>query len=73
MPATLALTLGPGRMQFGAFTPGLDKEYTATTSANVISTAGDATLSVSDPTVTLMNGAFALPEGLPQSTLSKST
>ena len=29
---------------FGAFTPGVAKEYTASTTANVISTAGDATL-----------------------------
>src|SRR5262249_5772742 len=39
VPATLALTLGPPAL-FGNFTPGVDKEYTATTSANVISSAG---------------------------------
>ena len=32
--------------------PGHDKDYTASTTANVISTAGDATLSVSDPSPT---------------------
>ncbi len=48
VPATLALTMG-APAQFGAFTPGVAKEYTATTSASVISTAGDATLSVADP------------------------
>ena len=48
VPATLSLALsGPG--VFGAFTPGITKEYTTTSAANVISTAGDATLSVSDP------------------------
>ena len=62
VPATLALTLG-APAAFGPFTPGLAKDYAATTSANVISTAGDATLSVSDPGH-LMNGSFALPEAL---------
>ena len=63
-PATLALTMG-APAQFGAFTPGVAREYTATTTANVISTAGDATLSVADPSPTntgrLVNGTFALP------------
>ena len=69
VPATLALTLGtPGA--FGAFTPGVAKDYTATTSANVISTAGDAALTFSDPGH-LANGAFTLPEPL-QIELSKS-
>jgi hypothetical protein len=67
VPATLSLTLGPN-VNFGAFTPGVTKEYTATTTANVISTAGDATLSVSDPSGTatghLVNGAYSLPEPL---------
>jgi 3-keto-disaccharide hydrolase len=68
--ATLALTLGaPG--SFGAFTPGVTNDYTASTTANVISTAGDATLSVSDPGH-LMNGTFALPEPL-RVEFSKST
>ena len=43
--------------------PGVDREYTATSTANVISTAGDATLSVSDPG-NLTNGSFSLPEKL---------
>ena len=62
VPATLALTLG-GPATFGALTPGVAKDYTASTSANVITTAGDATLSVSDPGH-LMNGTFALPSPL---------
>src|SRR3954447_13009378 len=37
--ATLALTLGAAP-QFGAFTPGIDKDYTAGTTATVVSTAG---------------------------------
>src|SRR4051794_33215909 len=67
VPATLALTLG-APASFGAFTPGVAKEYTATTTANVISTAGDATLSVADPssvaTGHLVNGTFSLPQPL---------
>jgi hypothetical protein len=63
VPATLALTLG-APAGFGAFTPGAAKEYTAAQTANVISTAGDATLSVTDPSSTapgrLVNGAFSL-------------
>jgi hypothetical protein len=62
VPATLALTLGTPAT-FGAFAPGLDKDYSATTSANVVSTAGDAALSVSDPGY-LTNGAFSLSEPL---------
>ena len=62
MPATLALTLGTPPT-FGAFTPGVAKDYTASTTANVISTAGDAALTVSDPGH-LMNGTYALPSAL---------
>jgi hypothetical protein len=63
VPATLALTMG-APAQFGAFTPGVAKDYTASTSANVTSTAGDATLSVADSSTDrpgfLTNGSFAL-------------
>jgi hypothetical protein len=62
VPATLSLTLG-APASFGAFTPGVDREYTASTTATVISTAGDAALTVSEPG-RLMNGTFALPEPL---------
>jgi photosystem II stability/assembly factor-like uncharacterized protein len=67
VPATLALTLGtPG--SFGAFTPGVDKDYAASTTATVVSTAGDAVLSVADPSTTaaghLVNGTLALPSAL---------
>jgi hypothetical protein len=62
VPATLSLTLG-GPASFGAFTPGADRTYTASTSANVVSTAGDAALSVSGP-AHLANGAFSLPDAL---------
>ena len=68
MPATLSLTLGSTAPSFGNFTPGIDKTYDATGTANVISTAGDALLSVADPSSTatghLVNGAFSLPDPL---------
>jgi type 1 glutamine amidotransferase len=67
VPATLSLTLGTPAT-FGAFTPGFPNDYLASTTANVISTAGDATLSVADPsssyTGKLVNGAYALPQVL---------
>ena len=67
VPATLALTLGTPAT-FGAFTPGVAREYTASTTATVTSTAGDATLTVADHEHDqpghLVNGAFALPQPL---------
>jgi hypothetical protein len=63
VPATLALSLG-APASFGAFAPGVDGVYTAGTTADVTSTAGDALLSVSDQDTAhpghLVNGAFAL-------------
>ena len=67
VPAQLSLTLGTPAT-FGAFTPGVAKDYTAQMSANVISTAGDAALSIADPSANapghLVNGAFSLPSAL---------
>ena len=67
VPATLALTLGAAP-SFGAFVPGVAREYTANTTATVLSTAADATLTVADPdtvaTGRLVNGAFSLPQPL---------
>ena len=64
VPATLALTLGTPAT-FGAFTPGVAKDYTASMTANVVSTAGDAALSVADPSSTttgqLVNGDVLAP------------
>jgi hypothetical protein len=63
VPATLSLSLG-GPASFGPFTAGLGKDYLASMTATVVTTAGDAALSVSDPSATatgrLVNGAFAL-------------
>jgi aminopeptidase N len=67
VPATLALTLGPAA-GFGPFTPAVAKDYTATTSANVVSTGADATLAVADTSATapghLVNGPFSLPKAV---------
>ncbi|WP_170178946.1 ThuA domain-containing protein [Solirubrobacter pauli] len=70
VPATLSLSLG-APATFGAFVPGKADTYTAGTTADVISTAGDATLSVNDPG-RLTNGAFSLAQPL-QVSFSKSS
>jgi X-Pro dipeptidyl-peptidase len=67
VPATLGLTVG-APASFGAFTPGIARDYLASMAATVTSTAADATLTVVDPSATaaghLVNGAFALPQAL---------
>jgi hypothetical protein len=64
VPATLSLSIASAAT-FAPFTPGVGADYDATTTANVISTAGNANLSIADPAPTntgqLVNGAFALP------------
>ncbi len=76
VPATLSLTLGTPAT-FGALTAGITKDYTANMTANVISTAGDAALSVADPSSTntghLVNGTFALPSPLTVSAASAAS
>src|SRR4051812_3240006 len=65
VPATLSLSLG-APASFGAFAPGLAKDYDAQMSADVVSTAANAALSVADASGTgrLVNGAFSLPAPL---------
>ncbi len=67
VPGTLSLTVGPPAI-FMPFTAGVARLYNAGTSANVISTAGEAILSVADGSSTatghLVNGAFSLPSVL---------
>ena len=67
VPATLSLSLGR-RPPSGPSSRASRASMTASTTANVISTAGDATLSVADPSSTatghLVNGAFSLPQPL---------
>ncbi len=70
VPATLSLSLGAPAW-FGAFTPGTERTYSASTTANVISSAGDAALTVSDPGH-LTNGAFSLRDPL-QVTITPSS
>jgi M6 family metalloprotease-like protein len=76
VPATLSLAMGAAA-DFGPFTPGLGKDYFATTSATVTSTAGDATLTVADPSSTapghLVNGTFSLPQPLQASGSTSGT
>ncbi|WP_081686092.1 M1 family aminopeptidase [Candidatus Solirubrobacter pratensis] len=73
VPAQLSLTLGTAA-SFGAFTPGAAKDYIGSTTAGVVSTAGDAALSVTDAGSTapghLVNGAFSLPTALKASAAS---
>src|SRR4051794_22823258 len=48
VPPTLALAVNTAA-SFGNFTPGLERDYDASASLSAISTAGGATLSISDP------------------------
>ena len=67
MPATLSLSVG-NPASFSPFTPGIGRDYLASMSATVTSTADNALLTVSDPSTTatghMVNGAFALPQAL---------
>jgi hypothetical protein len=67
VPATLSLT-GGAAGTFGNFTPGVARTYDSSVSAPVTSSAGDALLSVSDPSTSnvgrLTNGAFVLAQAL---------
>ncbi|WP_053227848.1 peroxidase family protein [Solirubrobacter soli] len=58
VPPVLSLALG-APATFGPFTPGVARDYVATTTATVTSTAGDATLGAGDPGH-LTNGSAAL-------------
>jgi hypothetical protein len=66
-PATLQLTLGAAPA-FSPFVPGMNQSYTASTTAQVVSTAANAALSVADPssqnTGHLVNGTYFLPAAL---------
>jgi hypothetical protein len=67
VPPTMSLTLG-APASFGAFMPGVARDYDASTTATVVSSAGDTTLSVSDLSSTsvghLVNGTAALTQPL---------
>jgi cytochrome c len=67
VPGTLSLTVG-GPATFGAFAPGLPRDYATTLAATVVSTGGDATLAVSDPVTAsagkLVNGSHTMAQPL---------
>jgi sugar phosphate isomerase/epimerase len=67
VPSSLSLTLGTAP-SFGAFTPAVARTYDAAAAATVVSTAGSATLAVTDTNATapghLVNGTFSLPSAL---------
>ncbi|HEY6887113.1 MAG TPA: PKD domain-containing protein [Solirubrobacter sp.] len=67
VPGTLSLTLG-APVAFATFMPGVTKDYAASTTATVTSTAAEAVLTVGDPssnaTGHLVNGSFSLPQAL---------
>ena len=67
VPGVLSLLLGDAAT-FGNFIPGTEADYFATTSGSVTSTAGDAVLSVADPstyaTGHLVNGSYSLVDPL---------
>jgi hypothetical protein len=66
VPATLAVTLAP--VSFGNFQPGVARDYLASTTATVTSSAGNAALIVQDTspfyTNHLVNGSSALSQEL---------
>ena len=55
-------------MPFGAFTPGVARDYVTSMIAEITTTSGDATLSVADPSAIapghLVNGTFVLAQPL---------
>jgi hypothetical protein len=69
--ATAALTSAIGDYTAVTGSVGVTQSYTGHTTADVLSTAGDATLTASGP-VHLANGMFTLPSAL-QVSLSKSS
>jgi len=68
VPTMLALSLPTQPGSFGTFQPTVTRNYETAVASTVTSTAGDATLSVSDPSTSfpghLVNGTFALPSAL---------
>jgi sugar phosphate isomerase/epimerase len=67
VPSTLSLTLGAAA-SFGSFLPATARTYETAVAASVTSTAGNATLTVVDPSNTapghLVNGEYSLPAPL---------
>jgi hypothetical protein len=67
VPSALSLTLGTAP-SFGSFLPATARNYDTALAASLVSTAGDATLTVADTNATapghLVNGTFALAQPL---------
>ena len=67
VPSVLAINFG-GAANFGALTPSVDHDYTASTTATVLATTGNAALTISDPSATapghLLNGTNSLPSAV---------
>ena len=67
VPSVLSVTLG-APASFGAFMPGVTRDYLASTTATVTSSAGNAALTVHDPSATntgkLVNGEHVMPQAL---------
>jgi sugar phosphate isomerase/epimerase len=68
VPTTLSLGFPTSTTSFGTFLPATARTYDVGMAATVVSTAGDATLSVTDASSTapghLVNQAFSLPQAL---------
>jgi hypothetical protein len=68
VPSMLALSLPTQGGSFGTFQPAVARSYETAVASTVTSTAGDATLAVTDTSTSfpghLVNGAFALPSPL---------
>jgi hypothetical protein len=75
VPATLSLSLGTS-LSFGAFTPNVARNYDAQLPVHLVSTAGNAMLSVADPGASpghLVNGAYSLPQPLQAAAVGSGT
>ncbi len=68
VPSMLSLSMPAQGPTFGTFIPTVSRSYETAITSSVVSTAGDATLSVSDAGTMapghLTNGAFSLPQAL---------
>jgi hypothetical protein len=68
VPQVLAISLSSANAGLGSFAPGVTKDYTASLTATVTTTAPDATLSVQDRSASapghLTQGAYVMPQAL---------
>ena len=68
VPQVLALSMSSANASLGTFAPGVTKDYTASLSATITTSALNATLSVHDPSPTatghLTQGTYVMPQAL---------